>query len=161
MRPSAHSSRPIRLKRAPLRIPKSLGFLNRDSARSIKFAGVEAPPDFFNGIRHERTSPLVRKADVFAYPGHAWHPPPANHELDDDIAEIQLRPRRVPQPLQPGPQPHQPRRFQCPKIGCLCRVEDASRLTRSPPPKSRLVETSWRWTDSTIQGLHPSWIHNI
>lgn len=36
-----------------------------------------------------------------------------------------------------------------PKVGGLRRMEAARRLTMSPLPQSRLVETSWRWTDTT------------
>ncbi len=35
---------------------------------------------------------------------------------DEDAAEVQLRPRRLPQPLQPGPSPHQPRDIQGPTL---------------------------------------------
>lgn len=42
--------------------------------------------------------------------GHATLPP------DEDIAEVQLRPRRLPQPLQPGPPPHQQRDIQGPTL---------------------------------------------
>jgi hypothetical protein len=40
--------------------------LRLDFARSTKFAGVEAPSDFFNTIRHQRTFGSAHIADFWA-----------------------------------------------------------------------------------------------
>lgn len=54
---------------------------------------------------------------------------------DEDPAEIQRRPRRLPQPLQPGASPHQQRKLQNPTLCRPGRVESARRLmTASPAP---------------------------
>ena len=59
-------------------------------------------------------------------------------QADEDAAEVQLRPRRPPQPLQPRSPPHQPRDIQSPTLGRPGRVEDARRIGLASPARTPL-----------------------
>ena len=63
---------------------------------------------------------------------------------DEDPAEIQRRPRLLPQPLQSGTSPRQPRRISKPPLRRLGRVAVPRRLKFKPPAYLRQVETSCR-----------------
>ena len=87
--------------------------------------------------------------------GHAEVP------ADEDAAEVQLRPRRLPQPLQSGPPPHQQRDIQGATLNraagqwTVREMSEQCRLVTWPPPLPRTIarlETELR-LDEMIQAV--------
>ena len=99
--------------------PAALKFMKKllkrhGRAKAIVTDGLRSYRAAVNDLGNAEKQEVGRWANTPALPttrtGHA--PLPA----DEDIAEVQLRPRRLPQPLQSGPPPHQQRDIQGPTL---------------------------------------------